>query len=554
MRAGSLSIFAVLALAAIAYLALCFTAQDLVRRRERIDRRDVAIPAALFAVALALRWFLPVHTLIHENHHGYQVDPLLPLDLEVTRSGMVYGQLVLVKLYAYLAPHGREPVFELNVIASALAVPGMYALARQLFADRLAAWSSAIWLVLQPISILMAPTEEFLVTASGLCLAGMPLVWLGARERLLAPLVAGASLIGLAACARDVTLPLAALAPITVLCAAPPSARLPWRAAIGVAIALAIPLAPFAIGVLLATRAQGGTPGFVHLPRVPFFDARWVGWRAPHVPLWMGAFGVASLAALAIEAARKPDLRRGAIVALAAFTIAQAAGGVVQSTWFPSMLRHQLFAMALLVLPMGWLYARLVERAPRPAIQRLAWALPPALGVASLIAAPNGHRTDGPLAREYRFFDDAVRALPDRMRAARLAHHPERPDHLPEAFFWSRRPAWEIAPASELAALARRGSDRPVVLLLDRACFVDLRCIDGRRGCREDAPLEGTEPTPYGRAHRDCAEALRAVPWTEHARLPIARPEDPAVDLPSMDREVTLAVLVWDGRAARESR
>src|SRR5207247_739458 len=57
-------IAAVVALSAVAWAALWFVAQDLYRLRARIDRRDVAIPLALFVTALALRWFLPFHTLI----------------------------------------------------------------------------------------------------------------------------------------------------------------------------------------------------------------------------------------------------------------------------------------------------------------------------------------------------------------------------------------------------------------------------------------------------------------------------------------------------------
>lgn len=538
----------VLALAGVAWIAIAFSAQDLHRDR-RIERRDLAIGAGLFVIALAARWVLPVHALIHENHHGYEVDPLLPLDGDVARYGMVQGQLVLVKVFAYLAPRGVDPIFAFGALGSAMAVPGMYALGRQVFADRIAAWSAGVWLALLPIALFLAPTEEPLVAASGLCLAGVPLLWIGAREGMAAPIAAGTALVGLSACSRDVALPLAAMVPVTLLAASPEGGAVRWRPAAVATIALAACLAPFAYAVLAATRAQGGTPSFVQAPIVPFVSGDWIGWRAPFVPRWVGLAGIAGYAALAVEAVRRRS--RGAMVVVALFVIAQTAGSVVRSSWFPSMLRHQLFAAVLLPLPIGWLFARLARRAEAPALRVAAWGFAPALGVVTLLAAPAGYRVDAPLTQEFRFLDAAVRALPAEARVVEIPRRPDLPDHIAAPFFWARRPGWEVVPRSDLDRLARRGSDRPVVLVLDRTCFLAPRCIHDSARCRPDEVRaeDRTEGTRYGRMLRECAEALGALPWVEVGRRTIVRREDRTFDLPSVDPQVTLAVLVWDGMA-----
>src|SRR5262249_2233331 len=75
LSANFLCIYAVLPLAAAAWIGLFLAAQDLWRRRAQVPRLDLALALALFAAALALRALLPVPTLVHENHHGYQLDP-----------------------------------------------------------------------------------------------------------------------------------------------------------------------------------------------------------------------------------------------------------------------------------------------------------------------------------------------------------------------------------------------------------------------------------------------------------------------------------------------
>jgi hypothetical protein len=175
----------------------------------------------------------------------------------------------------------------------------------------------------------------------------------------------------------------------------------------------------------------------------------------------------------------------------------------------------------------------------------------PVLGVITLLAAPAGFRVEAPLAVEYRFFDEATRALPEAAGAVLFPPAGARPEHLTEAFFWSRRPGWDFHPAASLPALARRGSDRPIYLFLDRVCFMNTACIGDSGNCRarEVEEAQAMVPTPYGRALPHCAAALAAAPWQEIARRPITRPEDRAFDLPSVDPEVTLAILRWDGRA-----
>jgi hypothetical protein len=555
---------AVLALAAGAWVSLWLTAQDLVRLRRRIDPRDVAAVVGLFAAALAVRWILPAHTLIHENKHGYVYDPYLPLDRGLSPAGpgsVVYGHIVLLKLYTYLTPLGREPLFEMNVLFSALAVAGMYALGRLVFEERLAAWSAACLLLLQPLAILMAPTEECLVSATGLCLTGMPLLWFGAREARWSPLVAGACLVTLGATSREVTLPLAALVAITLLAAKPPGRPASWaRAAVALGLSAAA-LAPFAVGAWRSARAAGGAPSFVGLPHLPFAhgpggwgrDARWVGWRAPYIPGWMAWLGLAGVVALTLHAARRPGSRRAALVGVGGLVLAQAAGGLVAEGWFTSNLRHQLFAMAMLMLPAGWLLGQLARLPLRARWLRAApWLIAPALGVGMRLASPSGSTFDAPMVEEYRFFHEAIQGLPRRARAVVLARGPSRLEQLPEEFFWREAPGWETVSSRALGALVREGSELPTYLFLDRTCFLNTACFDPDRDCRlpEVRDAQPVLPSPYGRLHRSCDAALRAAPWALVARREILAASDPAHDLPSVDPAVSIAVLVWDGRPA----
>lgn len=543
----SAEIAGLLALAAVAWVSLFFVAQDLYRDRARLDRRDLAAVLGLFLAAVALRWTLPLHLPIHENKHGYLVQPYLPLADGVAPHDMVSGHRLLIKLYTYLGPLGREPAFEMNVLFSALAVAGMYTLARALFGSRLAAWSAGTLLLFQPLAIMMAPTEEYLVSTSGLCLAGLSLLWIGARDERLPALLAGAALVGLGASAREITMPLSVLVPVFFLAATPPGRAIAWRRGLLACAVVAAGLAPIAAATLAANRAHGGAPAFIGWPHWPFGlqgrDRLWVGWQTPYIPTWMGWLAVASIAALAVHARRSHEHRRASIAALIALAVAQGVGSLVTG-WFPSILRHQLFAMALLALPSGWLIGRL-DRVPRA--RALAFAIVPALGAVTLLAAPEGYFLDTPQSQEYRFFQSTIARLPPQARAVLIPREGRAPEHLPVELFWVLAPEWDSMRSRDLPSLVRQGSDRPVYLFLDRTCFMRTACIDGGQACQSDN-VDKLAPTPYGQVHERCEAALRAAPWTEVARRQIQRVDGLGYDLPSVDPVITLAVLMWDGR------
>jgi hypothetical protein len=60
-----------LVLATAALATAVAVSENLRRMDPRARREAVGVSVALFALAFAVRWTTSPHTLIHENHHGY---------------------------------------------------------------------------------------------------------------------------------------------------------------------------------------------------------------------------------------------------------------------------------------------------------------------------------------------------------------------------------------------------------------------------------------------------------------------------------------------------
>jgi hypothetical protein len=545
------------------------------RERWRPEHRlDVAASLALFALAFALRWWLPAHAFLHENHHSYEFDADGPLTAYLTEHGVVSSHLALAWLWRLVTPLADEPIFQMNALASSVAVVGMYWLGRLLFGSRLVGWSAACLLALLPVAILAAPTEEFLVSATGLCLAGLPLCYAGARPETggWATLHAGALLVALGSSAREIAQPLAALGPLAMLAAmerrpspsteTDAAARARRRSAwsrIGSATALMVAtLAPRAIAILTVARGAP-VPRFMGAPRFPFawhpgrgFDAEdWIGWSAPYVPRWLGLLAMVSMALLVGDALRRRRLGP-ALVAVGGFALAQAASGMVVSGWFPTHLRHQQAAIALAMLGPGWLIGAAgtaLSRGSRWA-NAAAWALAPAAGALTLGAAPAGYRLQAPIVDEYRFFHDTLRGLPP--RATALYFPPVEDEsgaaipHLARGWLASLRPSWHLLPVD---ALPRVPGEAPTYLLLDRTCFLNHACITKPTTCERPEVVAAARAfaSPYGRMSDECHRALESAPWKEVARKSIVRLDGREYDLPSLDPIVDIAVLQLPG-------
>jgi len=549
--AHRLSVYFLFGQIAVAWLAAFCAAQDVVRAAGARIRAAAAASLGLFSLALVVRWVLPVHALMHENRHGYQFSTLPPFNIAVEPHGVVSSHAALIKLYAYLTPFGREPIFELGVLLSSLAVLGAFWYARMAFGSTLAGFAAAVLLLGQPVALALAPTEEFMLLACGLCLPGMALLLAGVRHRLWSAWLSGVLLICIGASAREIALPLAALAPI-VHCGAEEDRRRRLRGALITGAACALMLLPRAIVILRAARVSHDGPALIAAPALPFrgisLDHRWVGWQAPYVPRWLGVLAVVSLLAMIAQCVRRRDLRL-AMLGVAPLLVAHIEGGLVVAGWFPSNLRHQLFAIAMWMLPCGWLVAELARISRERQASAVLWAAPAVAVVATLVATPRAYRLhELPMAREFTFFDSVVRSLPERATVVQLGEEAKM-RHLGSGWLMSLRPQWNVVGAGALEGLRRSGGG-PTYLLLDRTCFLNTACIGDPDHCGQPAIADAVPvaSTQYGRMQRHCRAALDALPWREVATTEVRRLEGRDYDLPSVDAVVRLAVLQWDGK------
>lgn len=517
-------------------------------------RRDALLGAALFGLAFALRWTLAAHTLIHENHHGYHhVASLGPVNESAESHGVPSSHILLLRLFGAVVGASDEATFLFDALLSASAVVALAAFTAQVTGSRPAGWVAASLLGLQPLAIALGPTDEFLVSASGLCLVGMALLHAGARFGLRATLAVGAALVGLGSGAREVTLPLSALAIPALLSARTRAGETPWRPALAACGALALTLLPQAVLLILAWHRQPSTPGYFGAPALPWAiagasvgrNAHWVGWFEPFVPRWQAWAMLVAPALLALWCAARRDGRLALGVLLPA-AIALIEGGLVRSGWFPTHLRHQLLSMGLLLLPVAACAGLIADRlGPRwGALVPAAVAL---LAAVSLVRRPLGYRPGLALTGEYQFFRRTLAASPRDGVVVTFEDDPL--THLPPSWLAVQRPAWSAIRAEALPALLAAGERRPLFLLLDRACFIDLTCFaPGASGCG-DPRLRGTLPgvdTPYGRLLPQCALALGAAPWRVVATRVLPRTRPPQLEMPGVDATVRLAVLRWD--------
>ncbi len=510
-------------------------------------RRHVALALALFAAALALRLALGSHSLIHENHHGYRYLAWTPgLNALADAHGVPSAHLLLVRL----AGGGDHGAFALGVVLSSVAVVGLAAYTSLVTRSATAGYTAGALLALQPLAVAMASTEEFLVSASGLGLAGIALLHVGAAHRLRATLALGALCLSLAAASREITLPLAALAVPALLSARTSEGRVPWRATAGVVAAMTALLIAQAARIFSAWRALPATPDYMGAPNVPWLsdlhrNPAWVGWMEPYVPRWEAWCMVLALPALVVWCARRRDVRL-ALGAGVVPLIAVVQGGVARTGWFPTGLRHQLLAMAALLIPVGWLVAALATLLPARLRSVAPWAVV-ALAAASLWRRPDGYRIATPHVQEYRFFRDAVRALPGQGAVVQLPD--ETLPHVGGTWVTTLHPRWRFIRAANLPRVPSSHVTGPVYLLLDRVCFLDSPCASpGSRSCSDASALSlaASRATPFGRMIPACADALDALPWRTVASRVIRRSSNPSYDIPSFDPSVTIAVLRWD--------
>lgn len=536
------------------------TAAALVERLRALDpgaRREALVTSvALFAVAFLARWSSAPHTLVHENHHAYDYVATagLPLADAALLHGVPSAHRLLVALTHRVLSGAHDPVFALDVTLSSLGVPAIFWLAARSFGSRLAGVAAASLLMFQPLALFLAPTEESLNLVVAAALAGMALLQVGVAAASWMSLVAGCALVAVAATAREVTLPLAALAPLALL-SVRRHPRLPWWVPLAACAALGVALAPQLFAILEARRSHAGSSALVSIPHLPFpgdagspilrdrvLNRYWVGWVEPYIPFWMGAAMCAAWALLTLRCLVRRDLRL-ACIGLLAPAVAVAQGGLVANGWFPSGLRHELFAMALCLLPVAWLYAAAARRLPAR-FAPAAWLLAPAV---ALLAADRGGFADEaplPMAMEYRFVRGAVASMRPGDRFVVLTG----PDihHIPARWVSTVRPDVRTIPAEALDTRAGAGGG-PIWLVTDRVCALDRECFRNPSLCVSS----GYEfPRPPGEVVNDeCASALRARPWrlvrSVRTCSPLSGHYPQPYDLPPRRRCATLGLYRW---------
>lgn len=558
-----------------AAVSLGFVVRALGREHDPALRRALLISLVIFTVAFLVRWLAPLHTLIHENRHGYELRALPPINTAVSPHGISSAHVVLAKLVALFLP-GDDAFFVMGSFFSAAAVVGMFWFARQLFSSALAGAISATLLLWHPLSVAMAPTEEFMVSATGLCLMGLPLLWWGLRRNLRSAMLLGIMFVSLAASVREIALPLAVLIPMTLLGASPPGERIRWgRIAVFTALAAAL-LVPRAFAIVQTARETGESLSYLGVPELPFkraaLNMAWVGWWSPYVPRWLSWAALASTLGLLAHVMLRRNWRL-ALAALGTLFIAYAQGGLVSSGWFPSAMRHQLFAMTLFMLPIGWAVAAFADRLGRlfPGRRRtLAWGLGGAVAAASVAtfaATPEGFRVDIPMTREYQFFARTLEKLPRRAQVVLLrAPHLRHEFHLPENWFRGMRPEWRRISSERLLSRSsgraassppafQAHAELPTYVFIDRACFLNEACFVDRPApdCKTAPPLtDRMVQTPHGRMQAHCWAVAQELGGRELAGVELqgAGPLPQPHDLPTVDPKVRIAVLVRDATGA----
>ncbi len=553
MNPPTFGVLVVQALVLVAVLATLLAARERLRAMDPTARRQALVTSAvLFAVAFAVRWSTAPHTLIHENHHAYEYVGTAGLSLvqASTHHHVPSAHRFLVAITQLLIPGAYDPVFALDAALSALGVPALFWLASRSFGSRFAGVAAASLLMFQPLALFIAPTEEPLNLVVAAAPAGMVLIHLGIAEASYASLVAGCALVAVAATTREITLPLAALAPLTML-SVRRSPRLPWWVVPAACAALAVALAPQLTAILTAQREHAESTSLLARPHLPFpgepmemirrnriLNRRWIGWVEPYIPFWMGAAMCASWALLALRCLVRRDWRT-ACVGLLAPLVAIVQGGLVANGWFPSGLRHGLFSMALCLLPAAWLYGALARRLP----ERLsigAWLLAPAACLtADFFGGFVGLRAL-PMAQEYRFVRDAVSAMRPGDRFVVLPGPDLR--HIPAEWVATVRPDVGTVVEDQLAAPTGR-----LWLVTDRLCAMDRECFRNPSLCSSSG---GDAARPPGDVLNDeCARALQALPW-RLVRSARVCPPPPGFypqpyDLPPRQRCATMGLYSW---------
>lgn len=501
-----------------AALTTCAAVYDRLRRMAPAARREaLGVSAALFALAFAVRWVAAPHTLIHENHHGY--DYVATAGMPLSEAALYHDvpsahRLLVALLNRAFGPDG-DPTFTLGVTLSALGVPGLFWLATRAFGSRRAGLAAASLLMFQPLALFLAPTEEPLNLTVATACAGMALLHVGASEGSRRSLAAGCALVAAAALARDVTLPLAALAPLAML-GARRSPRLPWWTLAVACAALGAALLPQLVSILGAMRSHRESSGLLSMPHLPFIvpspsphawyvgrDDLWLGWATPYIPTWMGAAMCAAWIFLALRCALRRDLQATLLVVLAPLV------GVLQGSlshgWFPGGLRHGQFSMVLALLPVAGLADALAVLVPsRPRALAAAWLATPALCVVAAGVARFEHAPPLPIAAEYRLLRETVARMAPGDRFVTLPGRELR--RFPATWVRSLRPdVWTV----DVGQL--RDSDRGAHwLVIDRVCSLDPGCFREPSSCQPGAPRR---PPPRELLAEDCATALRAHPW-----------------------------------------
>jgi hypothetical protein len=480
------------------------------RRNLSISKQEKIVLAGLFACSFLLRWLVPYHTLIHENHHGFLQFNIRTLEPETYFYGALpSSSMFLQHLFGLIFPHTDEGVFLFNAILSSSAVPGAYVFARKVFDSVLAAWTSAVLLMFLPVAIAMAPTEEFMVTAAGMVFWGGAFIWSGNRSCDRGTLLLGVLLVCLASSVRDVAVVLGALIPVLIFASEGMSLKRGWRFWTGWLMVPVLLLGPRAVTLILGYISGSNVP----TPGLTGFPSIWKEWwlialSAPFIPVAMGILTQLSLIAMVVNAKNSRQWQPAfAIVVFWLITVMEA--GIVKGGYFPCHLRHHYLSFSFMVLPVGWMWAKIIEKASngRALVRITAFSVPALAGLTLLLLNMDGAIIDTVAVQEYRFFREGVGRLESKAQVIVLERNSIGLDPFEEGWLRTIKPEWEFIKNGEWLKGERGNTDLPTYVLLDRTCFTDLECHVKPEKCE---PFLGS---PFGSMIRHCHELITDGKW-----------------------------------------
>lgn len=501
------------------------------------ERRDEARAAlVVLGVAAVHRAWMARPALLHENHHSWALDLRMPLDRGATYNDVSSAQVLVGKLAAAVLPGGPDAVFALGLAVSAWLPAALLLLVRRSTGGARAAWLAGLLVAFFPGAVLFARTEDASQLAITLVVTSAALACEAVERGDALAFVGGLAALVVGASSRDVALGLAPIAVIAPLVVAPRLGRVGFARLAAFTTLGVLALLPQATHMFAVV--AGGARGreLALLPDVGSLARRagsplWVGWAPELVPAAFTIFGLCSLALVPALVAFGRLRGVAAFAMVAALAVAWAQGSVGIAPGTIALVRHQIWAVALLAWPASVVVEALVGCLPERA-RLVAWSTAAALALGGLFAARALARPPWSTFDELEFFRAELAALPEGSTLALSSRGELGVEPVGVEWVSARRPDLGLLAASNAAGIDAASLAGPVHFLVDRACYA-------RSLAQVEAPLA---PSVLGAMRAPCADVLAA----HRVRVRAARvvSTDPRLyDLPPVEVTSTLALV-----------